>query len=705
MKLYPLLLLLGTSATLWARAQSGTSLHFSGLPLQLSDADGTVVTEQGQTALRITFHKNAEWPHVLFKPANPLDWSGMEAISFTLRNPGKRPIAFGFRMDDSIEADGYNHSRTANGSIAPGQTQTFAVRFGPDPMSLGMRGLPPIPGMVTLGVSGGNPFSFEHIVQFQLFLHSPHQNETLLLSPFKTLPLQREDLKSVVDAYGQYAKANWPGKVHSDADLMRQRSEEEADLKAHPPLPDRDPYGGWAQGPKLEATGYFRTAKYDGKWMLVTPSGHLFFSLGIDVVQMNSPTFITGRESLFAALPDPNGPLGAFYGESGAYMGPLAGKQGKTFDFYRANLYRKYGADYQAVWQQMALKRLPSWGFNTIGNWSDPVFYQNQQVPFVATGGVHGDFATVSSGSDYWGRMPDPFDPHFAAAADADMKDLAARVRNSPWCIGYFIDNELSWAGSGPDGDVGLAIGALKEDAAKSPAKRAFLHQLQEKYGDIANFNAAWKADVSSWQQLEAPYKASLPLTQEAHKDAETFVRAFADKYFQTVREALKRYDPNHLYLGCRFAWHSRAEVEEAAKYCDVVSFNIYAPRVDASQWGYLADLNRPCIIGEFHFGALDRGMWHPGLVSTPNQEARAQMFIDYVHSVLDNPAFVGCHWFQYVDEPLTGRTWDGENYNIGFVSQTDRPYRHMVAAARQVGAELYTYRFEASRAASESGR
>ena len=29
----------------------------------------------------------------------------------------------------------------------------------------------------------------------------------------------------------------------------------------------------------------------------------------------------------------------------------------------------------------------------------------------------------------------------------------------------------------------------------------------------------------------------------------------------------------------------------------------------------------------------------------------------------------VGCHWFQYVDEPLTGRAYDGENYNIGFVT------------------------------------
>lgn len=704
MKLHLLLLFIGAVLSLNAYGQIPEREVFSGYPLQPSEADVAVSSLNGQPTLRVTFHQGAEWPQVLFKPSEPLDWSKQGALVFTLTNPGKRTINFGVRIDDALDADGYNHCRTAYGTIGPGQTKTFAIRFQPDPMQLGMRGLPPLPHKVTLGVSGADPFHFEHVVQFQIFLHRPEENETLLVSPFELIS-SYDYLEKVVDAFGQYTGADWPGKVHSEADLHRQLKEEVADLKAHSSMPDRDAYGGWAQGPQLKGTGYFRTEKYDGKWMLVTPSGHLFFSLGMDVVDEYYPTFITGREQLFAELPDPKGPLGAFYGESEAFMGPLAGKRGRTFDFYQANLFRKYGPDYLRNWREMALKRLPSWGFNTIGNWSDHAFYSNHRLPFVATGWVSGDFAKVSSGLDYWGRMPDPFDARFAAAVDASMKSLAAQVGNSPWCVGYFVDNELSWAGGGPDGDVGLAIGALKENAANSPAKRAFLKQLQAKYGDIARFNAAWKAQLTSWQELEAPFSASSPLTSQAHEDAEAFVRAFADQYFRTVRDALRRYDPNHLYLGCRFAWHSRAEVEEAAKYCDVVSFNIYAPRIEPKQWGYLAGLNKPCIIGEFHFGALDRGLWHPGLVAAPNQQARAQMFIDYVQSVLDNPAFVGCHWFQYVDEPLTGRTWDGENYNIGFVAETDRPYHHMVNAARAVGGQLYTYRFGQSHMASEKSK
>ena len=56
----------------------------------------------------------------------------------------------------------------------------------------------------------------------------------------------------------------------------------------------------------------------------------------------------------------------------------------------------------------------------------------------------------------------------------------------------------------------------------------------------------------------------------------------------------------------------------------------------------------------------------------------------------LRHPQFVGCHWFQYCDEPTTGRVWDEENYQIGFVDIADTPYAETVEAAREVAAKMY---------------
>jgi hypothetical protein len=99
---------------------------------------------------------------------------------------------------------------------------------------------------------------------------------------------------------------------------------------------------------------------------------------------------------------------------------------------------------------------------------------------------------------------------------------------------------------------------------------------------------------------------------------------------------------------------------------------------------------DKPLIIGEFHFGALDRGLFHTGLVPVENQAARARSYKDYVLGALKHPQFVGTHWFQYMDEPTTGRVYDEENYQIGFVDIADTPYAETIAACREVGNQLY---------------
>jgi hypothetical protein len=127
-----------------------------------------------------------------------------------------------------------------------------------------------------------------------------------------------------------------------------------------------------------------------------------------------------------------------------------------------------------------------------------------------------------------------------------------------------------------------------------------------------------------------------------------------------------------------------------AAKYVDVMSYNLYRRSVEGFKLP--AGVDMPVIIGEFHFGALDRGMFHTGLQAVESQEARADAFIRYMESAIGNPVFAGAHWFQYIDEPTTGR-FDGENYQIGLVDICDSPYPETVAAARTIGKRLYSLR------------
>jgi hypothetical protein len=212
---------------------------------------------------------------------------------------------------------------------------------------------------------------------------------------------------------------------------------------------------------------------------------------------------------------------------------------------------------------------------------------------------------------------------------------------------------------------------------------------LKLKYEVIEDLNRAWGANYASWDALLHSQKA--PDKEKARPDLEEFYTKTAETYFSTIRRELKRFAPNQLYLGCRFAWVNDRAARAATRFCDVVSYNRYTYSVQDTK---LPDgIDMPIIIGEFHFGALDRGLFHTGLRKAENQQDRADKYADYVRSALQNPYIVGTHWFQYLDQATTGRG-DGENYQIGFVDICDRPYPQIVQAARDIGNSMYEYRF-----------
>jgi hypothetical protein len=212
---------------------------------------------------------------------------------------------------------------------------------------------------------------------------------------------------------------------------------------------------------------------------------------------------------------------------------------------------------------------------------------------------------------------------------------------------------------------------------------------LKMAYPDIGRLNDQWGTSHDSWDALLE--SRTPPARDRARKELEAFDTRIADQYFKTIRDAIHEVAPGQLYLGCRFAWVNPRAAASAARFCDVVSYNIYRLRADDFQFPGGADV--PLIIGEFHLGALDRGMFHPGLVPVASQVERARNYREYVRGVLRHPQFVGCHWFQYQDEPTTGRVYDEENYQIGFVDIADTPYAETIAASREMGAQMYQIR------------
>ena len=56
-------------------------------------------------------------------------------------------------------------------------------------------------------------------------------------------------------------------------------------------------------------------------------------------------------------------------------------------------------------------------------------------------------------------------------------------------------------------------------------------------------------------------------------------------------------------------------------KHVDVMSYNYYKEGVGKKGWEFLAEIDMPSIIGEFHMGATDTGLFNPGLVHAADQK------------------------------------------------------------------------------------
>ncbi|OHB65681.1 MAG: hypothetical protein A2V70_20295 [Planctomycetes bacterium RBG_13_63_9] len=400
----------------------------------------------------------------------------------------------------------------------------------------------------------------------------------------------------------------------------------------------------------------------------------------------NGSTPISDREHWFADLPDRDSPLGRFYGRSGwAPHGYYHGKSFETYNLTGANLLRKYGEDWREQFAAIAHRRLRSWGMNTIANWSEPQIYATRKTPYTAS--VYLNSKRLEGSEGYWGKFPDVFDPSFKRALRQSMarqkgNGEPGRAAGDPRCLGYFVDNELAWGD-----ETSLAVAALASPPDQA-AKRVFIEDLKGKHETIDRLNQSWGTAHASWDALLQ--STTPPEVKKAREDLTAFYTKTAERYFQTCRETLKEVDPKGLYLGCRFAWVNDRAVRAAAKYCDVVSFNQYKRSV--ADFRLPEGVDKPVVIGEFHFGALDRGMFHTGLVKVANQQQRAETYKSYVGGALRNPSIVGTHWFQYGDQATTGRG-DGENYQIGLLDICDTPYPETIAACRDMGYSMYPLR------------
>ncbi|MBQ3290106.1 MAG: hypothetical protein IJH50_11895 [Kiritimatiellae bacterium] len=407
--------------------------------------------------------------------------------------------------------------------------------------------------------------------------------------------------------------------------------------------------------------GFYRVAKDDsGAWRLTDPAGRPTTWLGVDHVKFNG----------FRCEADGNRMR------------------------YREENIRKFVT--RDAWASNTVERLRGWGFNALGAGCDNADFKGSglgRTVFLALG----DSATADDEKDHEHYLalnlhtpgtafPNVFSPDFAERCDRAAAKACTANRDDPEVLGYFIDNELAWEGRnrGATRPWGLFDAACSKPEGNTARKA------------VEKFLSARGLKISD----DVPVEVKL-----------AFVGVVAEKYFSATAAAIRKYDPNHLVLGCRFAGAIVSDDvwRAAGKHCDIVTLNGYAnAKLDRGEVLFryrdrylqigealtkISDLaGRPVMITEWSFPAFDSGLpcTRGAGQRFDTQLERAWASALYAQKVLSLKCVVGYDYFMWVDMPAKGISYKfPEDTNYGLVREDGTEYRELTAALAKVQREL----------------
>ncbi|HTD68001.1 MAG TPA: hypothetical protein VK846_15860, partial [Candidatus Limnocylindria bacterium] len=399
-------------------------------------------------------------------------------------------------------------------------------------------------------------------------------------------------------------------------------------------------------------------------WWFVSPAGQKFFSLGVCCVHQGVP-----RATFDAENPG--------YAAWQHYVTP-------------------------AAWADTNLQRITSWGFTTIGGWSDfDALRQSRAQTFWLTPVLH---IGATAGAPWW----DMWDDKNIQRMETVAREQILSLRDDPRLLGYYSDNELGWWNA-------TLWKMTLEHPVSSGQRRRLIQMLREVYqGDWNKLLQDFVPEnAESWKRLQRGGTLYLKSGGQGIHVMRRFLGLLADRYYQVMRDIIRKYDARALFLGDRYQSFYYPEVARAAgRYVDVSSSNLNASWNDGTFLRCYLDtlhalIGKPIVISEFYLAAADNRSGnrntHGIYPVAGTQRERAAAARNTLMGLARLPYVLGADWFQFADEPRHGRE-DGENFNFGLVDIHDQPYDEITALFASLNMEQLKAQPASNRLDASSG-
>ena len=316
--------------------------------------------------------------------------------------------------------------------------------------------------------------------------------------------------------------------------------------------------------------------------------------------------------------------------------------------------------DNEEEWAAETYQLLTGAGFNTLGRWSTPQLFEKveKEIPWCAGLDFIRRYKAERGDTELQKKILPVFDEEWPSFCEEYAAKRTQETKDEIYLVGYFSDNEIPFRPNA----LSLYLALPKDD----PSYQGALNWMKE-------------------NQVEAHQLGD-------KQTSAAFLEEVSKRYFEAVAAALKKADPNHLFLGSRLNGRNISEpVFRGSSACDVISVNYYhrwQPEKDRTanwtKWSH-----RPFLVGEFYAMKVANKKIRPKGAAgfwVLSHESAGEFYHTYAGGMLKEiPNCVGYHWFKYAD--------DNESYHKGIVSQTGEPHQVLLKAMQTLNSQAYSLR------------
>ncbi len=435
-----------------------------------------------------------------------------------------------------------------------------------------------------------------------------------------------------------------------------------------------DRFGGWT-GKHYDATGFFRL-EMDERWWLVTPDGNAFLSFGIN--------------HLHADLWQQD------YNDAAWKV--------------QLGIDDLHGEAFAPALKAWFLKTCRDYGINTVGVHTDlpivntphPSMPYIQPIEFVDIPHYKNDVPDTA--------FLDVFSDTFITHCDQMAKEIALPARNDPFLLGYaltdcplFTEEDCrertdTIGGARRESRVGW-IRRLRNLDANASGKHAYVDKMNEIYrGQINDFNTTYSTHFDSFDGLLTAENwrphTDLSNSYETRDNIE-FLKQVVAQYYRITRDAIRRYDPNHLFFGDKLNANTDSldtVLPITSQYTDIVFYQMYGryevqkPGLD--RWAQITD--KPFINGDSSYTMITDTMPRPYGPVADDLAQRAKWADTFFRNAFSRPQFVGWHYCGLIDAPNLIPRKRGRQHS-GLLDGYGVPYSDLKTTLSACAGDMYT--------------